>query len=134
MGKSWGAMIVAAAAALPAPDATYRTTAVDSRRILATVLVSPFLSKKEVSWILPNMNGEVALFMVRDDPVVDISQARVYRSMIADQSMYFEAPMGGHKIVKAFVKPITEFVTTQFRLASKHKQRKKGKGPKRKEL
>jgi len=97
MGKSWGARMAAEAGAL--------------EEVIGVALVVPALGKSAVE-LIPRIRGELAVLLVRDDPVVDFADASaLLKSAIADRVVTWRvAATGGHRVLDEFVRPLVDFV------------------------
>lgn len=96
LGKSWGARMAAEAGLMP--------------QVVAVALATPPFSVAEAGRLLPNIRGEVALLMVRDDTTVPISSATLYKELLQGKAVWVEAPTGGHRVVPEFHRPLVDFL------------------------
>lgn len=110
LGKSWGARMAADAAAH-----------LGKRTVIASGLVVPGFGKAADS-VLPKIEGDLAVFLVEDDPVIDYESTKlaITSALGEKQASWHLAKTGGHSIVPEFTEGLVEFVKTAFERHASH--------------
>lgn len=110
LGKSWGARMAAQAAAH-----------LGKRTIIAAGLVVPGLGG-DAAMVLPKIEGDLAVFLVKDDPIVDFeaTQQTIKDALGEKQPEWHIANTGGHSVVPEFTEGLVEFVKAAFERYASH--------------
>merc|ERR1711972_661078 len=84
--------------------------------IVGTALVVPAISNEEAGVVLPKIEGELAVFLVKDDPVVSFQKTK---QMIKDavgekEVVWHDVENGGHAVTEEMLDGLVNFVKDAF--------------------